>query len=156
MHHKNSAELHSQGKRIVVKPKFFVNSASNLEKCFRNNNNECLNYIKNQYLQNFLFKGVPSNFMVWNPRNWQIHPFNFINPDKKFEIFSESENSIQAVKLGKLCFGFFFCISSKYPPTVRILENFLEYIYGYIHKTGYKTRKIRVTFFLILGKSNRS
>lgn len=85
--------------------------------------------------------------MAWNPRNWQIHPISFIDPEKKFEILAESDNNPQVIKLGDFFFGCLFCVSRKYPPTLNILENFLDYICDYVQKTGYFSKKIRVIYF---------
>jgi hypothetical protein len=44
--------------------------------------NEFLVYYKKPYSQHYLFKNIPSEFLVWNPTAWQIHPISFLNPQK--------------------------------------------------------------------------
>lgn len=103
--------------------------------------NEFLVYFKKIYSQHYLFKKIPSEFLVWNPTAWQIHPISFLNPHKQFRILADGVKSPQIIEVGNIV-GCLFNISKRYSETLAILENYIGYIVDYIKKTGYLAKRI--------------
>lgn len=103
--------------------------------------NEFIAYRKKIFAQHHLFKDVDKEFIVWNPTAWQIHPFSFLNPQKKFTVLADGDVNPQVIELG-LSVGCLFNIDQKYPQTVKILENYVEHVLAYVHSEGYLAKKI--------------
>ena len=144
LHYRTAAELAELGNYIQPKPKFKVDSVEDLDKCVAiKTSNEVIIYKKKIYLQHFLFEKIPRRFVAWNPNSWRIHPFTFINPNKKYTVLAESDQSPQIVQIGH-CVGTLFSVSEKYKFTAKILENFVGHIVNFLAETGYVAKQINV------------
>ena len=98
---------------MLARPKFISKPVEKDYDIIQGVSNEFMVYFKKIYSQHYLFKDIPSEFLVWNPTTWQIHPITFLNPHKQFTILAEGEKSPQIVEVGNIV-GCLFNVSKKY------------------------------------------
>ena len=114
------------GKFVTKVPQYRPKTATgNMLMTSTNQENIC--YLKKQHLQHYLFASVSPQFVVQSRNNWDVHSFNFVNPNKKFVTLAESEKGPMVIQLSDNIVGTQFTISAKYQDTFQIIQNYIKH-----------------------------
>lgn len=126
IHHRRAAEeFQTLGKYMIkqpaYKPKPMIESSTH----YLGRTDEDFCTTKKVFLQHWTLLNVQREFKIPLKTHWDIHNFNFINPNKTFVVLAESKSRPQVIFLDPYCVATYFPIQRKYPETMQILKNFL-------------------------------
>ncbi|CAD8200721.1 unnamed protein product [Paramecium octaurelia] len=133
---KGNAGLHSRraaeefktiGKYIVKAPQYKVSRMKEIDQPYISKENEIVCSLRKNSMHNYLFNGLPFEFVVPFKNSWDVHPFNFVNPKKTFQTMADCEKGPLVVQVTDNIVATQFSIRSKYKETVQIMRNFMGY-----------------------------
>lgn len=90
-----------------------------------------------------MLKGLPTNFLGINPTGWVLHPFTFLNPEKRFEVLAFDDNRKSQIVATKDIVGTLFPMIKKYNDTMQVAQNFLTHYIKVIY-TDNESQKISI------------
>ena len=127
IHHSRAAQtFDSIGKFIIKAPTYKPNKSLDYSSSYISKDFEDICYPRKLYAQHWILQDVPFEFKIPSKNAWQVHQFNFVNPEKTFIMMGESSKGPQIIYFDSFCVGTLFNIDNKYPSTVQILENFIN------------------------------
>jgi len=130
--------------------KFIVNSTTykakvhDDDKLFVTHKDEGVIYLRKTYIHHWTVDGCPNKFLVMNDSPFEVHPFNFRNPNKTFEIVAETTSGPQVIVFsGESILATQFLLNKNYPATLIPLQNFIRMKMSQI-RSGVPTLSISV------------
>ena len=115
----------SLGKYVVNTPIYKPRVVEGKSLSYISKVDEDICFTKKVYLQHWAIAELPSDFVVPAKNTWDIHKFNFVNPNKTFLVLAESKRCPQILVFDPYCIATQFNITKKYPITVAIMHNFV-------------------------------
>lgn len=83
----------------------------------------CFKSKKNYH--HWLTEGIPNQFVSACKNNWDIHPFNFVNPSRTFTVLADNARGPVIISLTEKIVATLFTISNEYPASLILLQNFI-------------------------------
>lgn len=88
---------------MIKSPVFRPNLEHNEKyKFFKSRNYEEICQIKKIFLHHWALEGMDSEFLVPLKNSWDMHNFNFVNPEKTFIILAESIRGAVIIECNKI------------------------------------------------------
>ncbi|CAD8115459.1 unnamed protein product [Paramecium primaurelia] len=128
LHSRRSAEeFKTIGKYIVKAPQYKVSRMKEIDQLYFSKETEIVCSLRKNSMHNYLFNGLPFEFVVPFKNSWDVHPFNFVNPKKTFQTLADCEKGPLIIQVSDNIIATQFSIRSKYKETVQIMRNFMGY-----------------------------
>jgi len=127
LHYVRAAQaFDSLGKFIIKTPVYKPKAMKEITPNYLSNKHtEDFCYLKKIYMQHWALQGLDFEFVIPAKNTWDIHQFNFVNPNKTFVVLAESKRSPQIIYFDSFCIGTLFNITKRYPQTFKVMENFI-------------------------------
>ena len=126
--HSNKAAqaFNSIGKYMIKAPVYKPQPRLDKYSAFLQRNYETYASIKKIHLQHWAMIGAETEFVVSTKNSWDVHPFNFVNPQRTFFTLAESSKGPILIEIGLNIMASQFTIDDQYPETVKIFRNFIQ------------------------------
>lgn len=94
---------------------------------FVTHKDESVIYLRKNSIHHWAVKGCPNKFLAMNDSPFEVHPFNFKNTTKTFQILAETPTAPQIILMSSgSILATQFMINKSYPETLKILANFIR------------------------------
>ncbi|CAG9318747.1 unnamed protein product [Blepharisma stoltei] len=135
LHHHKAAQENEKLRGFILKPyQYNPKQFDQLESAYVGKQNEALCRINKRNVQHWLVKNIGlQDFLIPQCNAWDIHPIALPDNDNRFQVFAETQRGSQLI-IHHNAVGSMFHINPKYPQTVQVLKNFVEYMIEKIQK----------------------
>lgn len=115
------------GENQVVSSKTYKAKVHDADVLYVTHKDESVVYLRKNSIHHWSVEGCPNKFLVMNDSPFEVHPFNFRNPSKVFEIVAETRVAPMIITMcGGCILATQFMINKNYPSSLKPLENFIK------------------------------
>lgn len=123
---KSAQSFNSIGKYIIKAPVYKPQPRLDKYGLFLQRHYETFCSIKKIHIQHWLLQNVEIEFVVATKNSWDVHPFNFVNPQRTFITLAEGPRGPLLIDIGDYIIASQFTIDEQYPETLKIFNNFIQ------------------------------
>ena len=132
-------------KSLVTGVPSFRPASQDTKSLYKNGKDECLVYLRKSHMNHWAVAGCPNRFIVRNSPIFEVHPFNFRNTEKVFEVLAEANTAPQIIHFSKgSILATQFLVDKAYKDTLVPLRNFITMKLDSMRRGEHAAMKITV------------
>lgn len=115
------------GENQVVSTTTYKAKVHDADVLYVTHKDESVIYLRKNFIHHWSVEGCPNKFLAMNDSPFEVHPFNFRNPTKVFEIVAETRVAPMIISINGGCIlATQFMINKNYPGSLKPMENFIK------------------------------